>query len=106
MEGRHDRGPRSHALSPPTPPLPLTGRLIMWLCAVHCRDSCLFSVRRCFYTVVMDVPVEEDTPFVLGVNEVDDEEKHALKIVISTNRPPRLVNKTEKVQKDTTDKLI
>ncbi|GBL74968.1 hypothetical protein AVEN_243777-1 [Araneus ventricosus] len=33
----------------------------------------------------MDAPFEEDKPFVLGINvEVDDEEKHDLKIVIST----------------------
>ncbi|GBO43001.1 hypothetical protein AVEN_253874-1 [Araneus ventricosus] len=55
----------------------------------------------------MDVPVEEDTPFVLGVNvEVDDGDKHDLKIVISMKRLLRLMIKTERVQTDATYKLI
>ncbi|GBM65566.1 hypothetical protein AVEN_169848-1 [Araneus ventricosus] len=55
----------------------------------------------------MDVPVEEDTPFVLGVNvEVDDGDKRDLKIVISTKRLLRLMIKTEGVQTDATYKLI
>ncbi|GBN65539.1 hypothetical protein AVEN_65045-1 [Araneus ventricosus] len=49
----------------------------------------------------------EDTPFVLGVNvEVDDGDKHDLKIVISTKRLLRLMIKTEEVQTDATYKLI
>ncbi|GBO13675.1 hypothetical protein AVEN_119247-1 [Araneus ventricosus] len=55
----------------------------------------------------MDVPVEGDTPFAFGVNvEVDDGDKHDLKIVISTKRLLRLMIKTEGVQTDATYKLI
>ncbi|GBM54103.1 hypothetical protein AVEN_247714-1 [Araneus ventricosus] len=50
----------------------------------------------------------EDTPFVLGVVDVDvnDRDKHDLKIVISTKRLLRLMIKSEGVQTDATYKLI
>ncbi|XP_077289789.1 uncharacterized protein LOC143913700 [Arctopsyche grandis] len=56
----------------------------------------------------MGVPVEDDKPFVLGINLVVDDlddERQDLKFVISTKRLLQLVNKNEGFQMDATFKL-
>ncbi|GBN13390.1 hypothetical protein AVEN_13845-1 [Araneus ventricosus] len=80
-------------------------RLNHKLLLIYCKDFGVSSAERA--RKPNGCSVEEDTPFVLGVNvEVDDGDKHDLKIVISMKRLLRLMIKTEGVQTDATYKLI